>query len=155
MCAIVDANVASEVFGTNLPPAGDRFFDWLNRGSGLLVVGGKALEELEMSSANFRRWGQDAQLAGKLRIVKKSEVDARTEQLLSEGAVTSNDPHVIALAQVSGARLLYTNDRRLQRDFKNKRLIDEPRGRVYSTGLDGRFQRRHDRLLKNRNLCRP
>ena len=155
MCAIVDANVASEVFGTNLPPAGDRFFDWLNRGSGLLVVGGKALEELELSSAKFRRWGQDAQLAGKLRIINESAVDARTRQLLSEGVVTSNDHHVIALAQVSGARLLYTNDRRLQRDFKNKRLIDEPRGRVYSTGGTGSFQRKHERLLRERDLCRP
>ena len=47
MCAIVDANVVSEVFGSNLPPAGEKFFDWLNKGSGRLIVGGKLLEELE------------------------------------------------------------------------------------------------------------
>ncbi len=155
MCAIIDTNAVSEVFGSNLPPAGERFFDWLNKGSGRLVVGGKLLDELEKSSTDFRRWGQEAQLAGKMRIVNKSGVDARTEQLQSEGAITSDDPHVIALAQVSGARLLYTNDRRLQEDFKNKRLIDDPRGRVYSTSGAGNFQRRHDRLLRNRNLCGP
>ena len=30
MCAIIDANVASEVFGTDRPEAGARFFDWIN-----------------------------------------------------------------------------------------------------------------------------
>ena len=154
MCAIVDANVVSEVFGSNLPQAGERFFDWLNRGSGLLVVGGKLLEELEKSSANFRRWGQEAQLAGRIRVLNKTIVDELTAQVQSEDAIKSDDPHVIAVAQVSGARLLYTNDLDLQRDFKNKRLIDEPRGKVYSTSGAGNYQRRHDRLLKNRELCR-
>ena len=154
MCAIVDANVVSEVFGSNLPPAGEKFFDWLNKGSGQLIVGGKLLEELEKSSAEFIRWGQEAQLAGKMRIANKSDVDARTEQIQSEGAIRSDDPHVIALAQVSGARLLYSNDGNLQQDFKNKSLIDDPRGKVYSTSEGGSFQRRHDRLLKNKNLCR-
>ena len=154
MCAIVDANVVSEVFGSNLPPAGEKFFEWLNKGSGQLVVGGKLFEELEKSSADFRLWGREAQLAGKMRVVDKSEVDARTEQVQSEGAISSDDPHVIALAQVSGARLLYSNDGNLQQDFKNKGLIDDPRGKVYSTSGDGSFQRRHDRLLKNEKLCR-
>ena len=155
MCAIVDANVVSEVFGSNLSPAGDRFFNWLNRGSGLLVVGGKVLEELEASSPNFRRWGQEAQLAGRIRILNRTIIDERTAQLQNDAAIKSDDPHVIALAQVSGARLLYTNDLDLQRDFKNKMLIDEPRGKVYSTGRGGNYQRRHARLLSERNLCRP
>ena len=154
MCAIVDANVVSEVFGSNLPPAGEKFFDWLNKGSGRLIVGGKLLEELEQGSAEFRRWGQEAQLAGKMKIVNRSEVDARTEQIQSEGTIRSDDPHVIALAQISRARLLYSNDGNLQQDFKNKSLIDDPRGKVYSTSEDGSFQRSHDRLLKNKNLCR-
>lgn len=156
MCAIVDANVVSEVFGSNLPPAGEKFFDWLNKGSGRLIVGGKLLEELEQGSADFRRWGREAQLAGKMKIVDKSKVDAKTEQIQNEGAIRSDDPHVIALAQVSRARLLYSNDRNLQKDFDNKRLIDAPRGKVYSTlSGGGSFQRRHDRLLKDKNLCRP
>ena len=55
-----------------------------------------------------------------MRIVNKSDVDARTEQIQSEGAIRSDDPHVIALAQVSGARLLYSNDGNLQQDFKRQ-----------------------------------
>ena len=155
MCAIVDANVVSEIFGSNLPPAGEKFFDWLNKGNGRLVVGGKLLEELEKSSADFRHWGREAQLAGKMKIEDKSKVDAKTEQIQSKGVIRSDDPHVIALAQVSGARLLYSNDGSLQQDFKNKKLIDDPRGKVYSTSGGGSFQRSHDRLLKDKNLCRP
>ncbi|MXX39341.1 MAG: type II toxin-antitoxin system VapC family toxin [Gemmatimonadetes bacterium] len=154
MCAIVDANVVSEIFGSNLPPAGEKFFDWLNQGSGRLVVGGKLLEELKKSSADFRHWGREAQLAGKMTIINKSEVDARTKQLQSAAAIRSNDPHVIALAQVSGARLLYSNDGNLQKDFNNKSLIDAPRGKVYSTSVNKSFQPRHDRLLKSKKLCR-
>ena len=154
MCAIVDTNVVSEVFGANLPPAGEKFFDWLNKGSGRLVVGGKLLEELKKSSADFRHWGKEAQLAGRMKIVDKSEVDARTEQIQNEGTIRSDDPHVIALAQVSRARLLYSNDGNLQQDFKDKSLINDPRGKVYSTSGGGSFQRSHDRLLKDKNLCR-
>ena len=154
MCAIVDANVASEVFGSKPPPAGKKFFEWLDKGSGRLVVGGKLLEELEKSSADFIYWGRGALLAGRMRIVNKREVDARTEQIQRENKIRSDDPHVIALAQVSGARLLYSNDGDLQKDFRNEKLIDDPRGNVYSTRRDKNFQRSHDGLLKNKKLCR-
>ena len=60
MCAIIDANVVHEVFAPNLPPAGKRFFAWLNKGSGRLVVGGKLLEELERHS-DFRQWAMQVQ----------------------------------------------------------------------------------------------
>ena len=71
-----------------------------------------------------------------MRIVDASEVSARADQVQSEGACGSDDPHVIALAQVSRARPLYSNGRRLRRDFKNPGSID-PRGRVYSTQRSG------------------
>ena len=133
MCAIVDANVAHEVFGTSPQPAGEKFFEWLNEGTGRLVAGGKLLEELEASSKDFRAWASVAVGAGKLRIVNKNAVDTKTNHIQSHGVCKSDDPHVIALAQVSRARLLYSNDGNLQQDFKNKSLIDDPRGKVYST----------------------
>ena len=153
MCAIVDANVAREVFGPGAPPAGENFFAWLNKGNGRLVVGGKLLEELEASSRDFREWAREVALAGKMRTVSAREVDDRTEQIRNEGSCESDDPHVIALAQVSRARLLYSNDRRLQEDFRNKQLIDDPRGSVYSTQKSSEFRPAHKRLLGRRDLC--
>ena len=43
----------------------------------------------------------------------------------------SNDHHIIALARISRARLLYTIDSALQQDFKNRHLLSRPRGRIY------------------------
>ena len=154
MCAIVDANVMHEVFGSNLPPAGEGFFDWIEKGTKRLVVGGKLREELEQSSEDFRKWARVAIRTGKIRIVSTNEVDVKTREIENEGGYVSNDPHVLALAQVSGARLLYSNDGDLQEDFGNKNLIDQPRGKVYSTRVNKDFQPGHKKLLENRNLCR-
>ena len=150
MCAIVDANVAPEVFGHDRPAAGSEFFKWINREGGRLVAGGRLLEELERTVA--REWVRQAMIAGRIRAEDNSEVDARAAEL--RDSCISDDPHVIALAQVSGARLLYSNDQDLHRDFRNKRLIDGPRGSVYSTRDDKGFRDRHRRLLRRKNLCR-
>ena len=152
MCAIVDANVAAEVFGSNQPEAGKQFFKWINKGKGRLVVGGNLTKELE-SSRGFREWGQQALLAGRMRIEEKGKVDARTKELRAKTACRSNDQHVIALAQVSGARLLYSNDLKLHQDFKDGDLINHPRGRVYSTLQDRDFTDSHRGLLGRSDLC--
>ena len=153
MCAIVDANVASEVFGSNPQPAGERFLDWVSKGSGRLVAGGKLYDELESSSPGFRDWAKAAVLAGKMRMVNEEKVNERTKQLTKERVCLSNDPHVLALAQVSGARLLYSNDKDLQQDFKDSRLI-HPEGYVYSTLKGKELTSTHKRHLGRRDLCR-
>ncbi len=47
----------------------------------------------------------------------------------------------------------FTNESALQADFKTKALIDQPRGRVYSTKENPAFGRAHRDLLRNRTLC--
>ena len=156
MCAILDASVRDEVFvpEAQRPEAGEGFFNWIQRGKGRLVIGGKLKEEL-CEKKLFLEWARQASLAGWLSEINDDKVVTRTEELENEGGYKSNDPHVIALAQVSGARLLYSNDGNLQEDFKNKNLIDGPRGKVYSTLGSKNFQSAHRRLLADRNLCRP
>ena len=153
MCAIVDANVAHEVFGSNPSPAGDGFFKWIMRGRGRLVAGGEALEELERSSGDFRQWASQAVQAGTMTIVNESELETRTSQVEANREHISDDLHVLALAQVSGARLLYSNDAALQGDFRNRRLIDNPRGTVYSTRVSKNFTPSRRRLLQRKDLC--
>ncbi|MDE0341249.1 MAG: PIN domain-containing protein [Nitrospinae bacterium] len=155
MCAIVDANVAHEVFGSNPSQAGEQFFGWIEEGNNRLVVGGKLFEELEASSEEFRNWARQAIIARKMKVVDKKQVDTQTKEIEDNVEYKSNDPHVLALAQVSGARLLYSNDGDLQEDFRDKNLIDQPRGKVYSTRVSKNFQPTHKRLLADRNLCRP
>ena len=152
MCAIIDANVAHEVFGNDRPEAGVRFYSWLTSGIGRLVVGGKLLDELGKTS--FRELARQLQLAGVIRVQNNDDVDRRAEDLSAAGACRSNDPHVLALAKISGARLLYSNDGALHQDFRNKDLIDQPRGRIYSTRQHRAYRTSHDQLLRRRDLCR-
>ena len=153
MCAIVDANVAYQVFGDDRPPAGERFFDWLSSPRGQLVVGGKLRVELGRDE-RFVRWLKSAIRYGRARSVLDEEVEDRASELRSEGVCTSDDEHVLALALVSGARLLYTNDTALIGDFKNRAIVATPRGKVYTTSENDDVTNAHLRLLADRNLCR-
>ena len=155
MCAILDTNDASEVFGCNRPPAGIGFFDWINTGNGHLVVGGRLLDELARGSRRFRTWAREAQLAGRMSVVNQGTVEARTQELRAAGTCTSDDQHIIAVAQVSRTRRLYSNDEHLRDDFTAKKLIDKPRGKVYSTRGDRDFSDTHKGLLelKKSELC--
>ena len=152
MCAIVDASVAGKVFGSDRGEADKKFFEWITSGRGRLVVGGQLLEELNRTSV--REWARQALNAGLIRSVSKTRLKEREEVLLRQYQCESDDLHVIALAQVSGARLLYSNDRKLQKDFANKNLINNPRGKVYSTIKSRHFEESHKRLLKRKDLCR-
>ena len=74
---------------------------------------------------------------------------------LEEGALCrSNDTHVVALAKQSGSGLLFTNDIELQRDFKNPKIINSPRGVIYTTRRGREASDVHRRMLARRNLCR-
>ena len=152
MCAIVDANTAREVFSRDRPPAGDRFFSWLNSGRGRLVAGGKLLRELEKMN-DSKVWASEAVNFGKIRILNDADVNARTERIEREGII-SDDPHVLAVAQISGARLLYSNDKDLHSDFKNRKLIGHPSGSVYSTSRTSDFTKSHRLLLGRKGICR-
>lgn len=155
MCAILDANVAFEVFGDDnkRTDAGERFLKWVFAGAERLVVGGKLLEELRIPPD----LALQLQGAGRMKTEPKATVDARAKQL--QDSCSSDDPHIVALALVSGARLLYTNDHKLMEDFTNPKLIDQPQGKIYPARgdgkyRDGRFQRTHRDLLRRRDLCR-
>lgn len=151
MCAIVDAQVSHEVFGDNRSLAGAEFLDWIKE-SGRLVVGGKLFDELMKSGDGFREWAKQAQFAGKLIKLNNTEVNKMTERIETEEAIKSNDPHVLAVARISGARLLFSNERDLHEDFKNTKLINNPKGKIYSTLRNRKFTPAHRKLL-SKNAC--
>ena len=153
MCAIVDANTVFEVFGTKQTDAGRRFRDWLDGGRGQLVVGGRVLDEL-LRNRNFERWLLEARrLSGRVRQVGRARIRQREDDLVRSGLLRSDDEHVVALAVESGARLLYTDDGRLQRDFKNPAVIPGLAGRIYTSRPDGRFTTEHGEILSADGLC--
>ena len=149
MCAIIDAGCANEVFGNGRNPAGRAFFDWIAKGRGQWVLGGKNRRELLKTSA--QAWLKELTIAGRVYICDEEAVDERAIEL--RPACASNDEHVIALAQISGARLVYANDGLLQKDVRDASLVSQPRGKVYSTRLSTNFNRSHQGLLRRNDLC--
>ena len=113
----------------------------------------------ELGSATTAQWLRELDRASKLTSVDDLQVDQLAASLESlpdsdPGSCKSNDHHVIALAQISGARMLYSNDQALQQDFKNTALIDQPRGTVYST-LQSKAFNSNRRAQLRRHRCRP
>lgn len=70
-------------------------------------------------------WGRN----GLLQRVDEAQY-AIERALMDRTPHVSDDEHVLALARVSGARLLYTEDKELIEDFKNSRILS-PRGKVF------------------------
>ena len=168
MCAIIDANIRDQVFGDAQSEAGKLFLDWLLKpNGGVLALGGKLRQELSDNgrNRNFMEAYRQLRLGNRVKEdIPDDVIDAETAAIEAQGICRSNDAHVLALARVSGARLLYTNDRALQEDFNNPQLVSEPRGLVYTTlPIGGRpyaAQRdanavtdAHRELLERADLC--
>ena len=160
MCAIIDNNVRHEVFGEpSVQTAAGKFFvEWVNSGRGKLVVGGRLHAELA-GYGNFNQWFRQALRLGNAISVPDAAVNAETAALESRRICKSDDAHVLALARVSGARLLFTNDLALRDDFKNRDIIGGTRGVIYSTLKndqvdDSQVSDVHrDLLIGRRKLC--
>ena len=156
MCAIVDANVRDQVFGGAQTDAGKFFLDWLLRpGGGTLALGGELKNELSDNGRNlsFMSTYRQLRLDGRVREIPDGRVDDETSALQGRLICQSNDAHILALANLSGARLLFSNDQALQKDFKNSRIINEPRGKVYTTVMRSSVTRVHRSLLARADLC--
>lgn len=153
MCVIVDTNVVRGLL-RNGGTAGGFLFSQVESRKVKLVVGGQKFR-LEYRKAGFDRWLVEAIRAGLVRQEVDQEVDDRATTLARQhvaGATRfrSDDYHIVALAQVSRARLLYSSDGDLHSDFTNKNLLDNPRGKVYSTSVDEDLADKHRRLVRQR-----
>ena len=133
MCIIVDANK----LGTFVNPEDENSAPirrWLEKGGQLVYsTGGRFATEVGQRArqqlAVYAR-------AGRAALIPHSAFADDEERLRKHVALRSDDAHVLALARSSGARLLYTEDRALMDDFKDKKIVDSPRGRIYSNAAN-------------------
>jgi hypothetical protein len=139
MCLVIDANVVAEVFSADPSEAGRRVLSWLSDGKGITVYGGEQARELFTNHA-ARSWFAEAVRAGRARLVLEKDIESARERIQSSGAVESDDIHVLSLAAAAGARLLFTRDNLLARDFKDRRIIVG--GSVYREHTHGHLLRR-------------
>jgi hypothetical protein len=138
---MVDANVAHEFGRTEEAQA---IVNWLMDHGGIVAVGGRLKRELIQT--RFKRLYRVLLLAGKLYQYDDKEVDRAEAIIIAQRKLKSDDPHVIALAQVSWCRLLFSRDQNLHHDFSNREILS-PRGRIYQ-------DKSHEHLLRNARTCR-
>jgi len=138
VCAILDASVVAAVFRPDPPPGAREFRRWLESGRGRLAIGGKLRKELS-ASREFKAWLQQAILRGGVANVPDALVDDEARSLSEEACCSSNDEHVLALARLGGARLLYSRDEALREDFKGRPVRGKPSGQALSGDEGGRM----------------
>ena len=128
---IVDTNRIG-VFLKNPPNEDTRpIHTWMQRGQGAIVYSTGSVFARELKPRARRRFLEWTR-AGWARPIPADEFKHDERALWRSGLMKSDDAHILALARRSGARLLYTCDSDLIGDFKNKQLIDQPRGKIYT-----------------------
>jgi len=129
MPLIVDANVAADVFASDAKNDFTPVQRALFRCEAVAVHGGRLTREYVALRA-LRGILRELDRKGSLWRYADAKVDHTEQVIADEGLCVSDDPHTIALARVSGARLLCSRDQDLHRDFTNGNIL-RPRGRVY------------------------
>jgi len=150
MCVIVDANIAPKLFSTPAQADFRPLIRWIIRGGGSIVTGGRNLDELRRvrAAADFI---QEQDRRGRAHLTQPDStlsdpVDLEEKRLADGRLCRSDDPHVVALARVSGARTLCSHDQDLAADFTNATLVAKPRGAVYKRA-------EHEHLLRHTSGC--
>jgi predicted nucleic acid-binding protein len=130
MCVIIDNCVASIVY---LQPndADYRLVREAIMANRLIVVYGGELRREYESNTSVMRFVKALDQAGKAMAIADRQVDDANAEVESSGICQSNDTHIIALAIVAGSRLLCSADQGLHSDFKNHKLLKQPRGKVF------------------------
>ena len=131
MCIIVDTNRLGAFLAEPADEDSRPIRKWLDRGAGSIVysTGGGFKKEIR---GRVKAKLADYVRAGRAKLIPESRFVADERNLKACPELRSDDPHVLALARAAGVRLLYTADDNLISDFKDKRIISQPRGKVYS-----------------------
>lgn len=143
MCIIVDANVANEF---DAPSIDAKPVLALLVSKKLRMMSGGLLKS-EIAKTKFLKLYRQLLLAGAIFEFDDSRL-RKAQDDCDRTIMKSNDVHVIALAVVSGARLLFSRDTDLHTDFKNKRLLSGKKGRIYQTAAHKHV------LIEGRCVCR-
>ncbi len=146
MCIIIDNCVVGNVLLQNdddFEPVKSALYKNKNK----MVYGGKLREEY-LKNKRLKRLLITLDRSGIAKIIGKESITSEIDKLDYGKLCISNDLHIIALAIVSGARLLCTSDNDLHTDFNNHRLLKNPRGKIYQN-------RNHVGILEENNRnCR-
>lgn len=137
MCIILDSNCFSKFNDKNDKDMGP-VRTWVYKLNGKIAYSPTKKFRNEFNKGSIDYVGLNR--AGKLKLVTEG-VEEKEKEL--EGAIKSDDPHIIALAVVADVKVLVTKDKDLINDFTNREFITH--GKVY--------QRAEHAHLLNRLRC--
>jgi hypothetical protein len=125
MPIIIDANRAGD-FSAPLSGHAPEILRRVSNGKVRVALGGKLLKELSRTAILplLAEWTR----SGSICRADNAAVD-NEELRFARRNIKSDDPHVLALAAVSGSRLLYSEDIDLINDFKDINKLS-PKGKV-------------------------
>ena len=136
MCIIVDTNTFHK-FKNPDDEDMEPVWTWLEKRDGKIAYADIEKLEEEWDNGGMQNLRNRLRQRGKLKIVSPQDVEEKANEL--KGEIASNDEHIIALAIVSGVKVLVSyreGDRNLFEDFKNRSLV---RGRVYTRKTHARM----------------
>ena len=129
MCVIVDTNTFHK-FKKPDDEDMEPVWTWLEKRGGKIAYSDTEKLEKEWNKGGMRDLRDQLRQAGKLKIVSPQDVEEKANEL--EGEIASNDAHIIALALITGVKVLVSypeGDGDLFEDFKNRQLVG---GKVYT-----------------------
>ena len=140
VCVIVDINVAKRVLIHNNDKdylkLHKAIYSKTNSPVVKIVYGGKLTDEY-VKDAEVMQTALLLMSAGKAQKVDYHVVSKEAMLIKNSLRYKSNDEHILALARVSGARILASSDKDLKTDFKDQLLINKPRGKIYGSPTHG------------------
>ncbi len=142
MCLVVDTNVAPDVFAAPATGPFRAVYDALKRGRAVAVIGGTRMRFEYERLRSIQPIILELDRAGRCRQLDDGAVDGEAMHLTREGLCRSDDEHILAVARVSGVRLLCSNDTDLHADFTNPRILS-PKGSVYQNASHRRLIAKH------------
>ena len=145
-CMIVDTNMLRWLTDSSQEWS-QILIDLLKRQKGKLYIGGGLREEIPQK---YLQWYNVGIGAGWIVSVPDGEVNQETACLSDHYVLVSDDHHVVALARVSGARVLVSCDEDLRDDFRDRNLISLPPGKLLPFNAD---KTRVRKFLQQRKLC--
>jgi predicted nucleic acid-binding protein len=131
MSIIVDANCLSITFSPSSSEDFKPIIVALINGRHRLTIGGTKLKNEYKKLTSISGMLKNLDQAGRIVQIVDSEVNDEESVLLRDFDLKSDDPHILALARISGARILCSHDKDLGVDFQNLTIIPKPRGQIY------------------------
>lgn len=151
MCLVLDACVFGDLLNRdsksheNFKPV----FDWITKGSGKLVYGGRKYKSEMRKSPKIITFFSEIQRAGKVVQLSDSNVN-KLQRLVSEMEPDKkfDDPHLIAIVLESKCKIICTNETRAIPYLKDAKFYKghTKKPKIYKT-------KRNSKILNNQNIA--